>query len=970
MKIFKVSFKNINNLALFNKIPRFKGSISKNAIEGLGSVITHHTSDAYARLEYEIKGIRYTSEWITKNTKAGKFVDYDMYIYDVNGKPLDLKKSEVPARNEEIIGLKYDQFVKSIILSQGQFAKFLKANKDERGQLLENLTGSSIYRKIGRATFERFRTIKNEVALEKDRLENIACLSQEERDMLSNEIANLSKLKEEVDSVLTKELALKQIKTDIAKAKSDIDLRKKEQQLILDQEANFVSSKKKLEIYDKLAPLRGEITRSQDAQKKSASTLQLITGTKQKLSAAEIEYQNAISGMGNLTQQKVDGNNFSEIMSAFEKEVNTLDQEIKHIIAKGSDVRTRISQKSQKSRIDFGAKPSPAAAISILNNKMDEAKGIIEAAGLNSRSNVKETREMLSLDMQNLQSLKGISHGHEHELELTQKIQEYTKLEDTYKEEITKYEPLVKVTDELLISTKEKIELLERRKQDELLVASLTDHRSKLEDGKPCPLCGAEHHPWAEHKPKEANQIDEQINETRTKLNECQSNLKQYSSALTTSKTAYGINQKQLQTINEDLKNTKAVNQKLVNEYKGELSTKANEIVESIQKIESKITILNQAVNALESINVMEELLSDFHEMEKVTADFKKTDTKRKSKYSGQNVSADCNALQDKYVNAKTRVATYKSRLEESEKSLTEAKEVLVKSEAILKPKLQALGFDEVSTVNSFLISESELAKLKSQSEEIAKSKTAISTQLETLSVNLQKLQKRDTAQNVPLAVLSQQVAEKEIVRDQYIKEGAAKSALLKKDNEEQERQKNKAKELEKLNQKLEKWDLLNKMIGDKNGNKFANFAQGLTLQNLLVFANKRLQNLSDRYLLNKPVADGPLTVMDQYQGNIQRSVTTLSGGESFLISLALALSLSDMASKNVKLQSLFIDEGFGTLDQETLEVAMNTLEKLQTESQKTVGVISHVETLKERINVQIKLQKDAMGYSSILIES
>jgi exonuclease SbcC len=130
------------------------------------------------------------------------------------------------------------------------------------------------------------------------------------------------------------------------------------------------------------------------------------------------------------------------------------------------------------------------------------------------------------------------------------------------------------------------------------------------------------------------------------------------------------------------------------------------------------------------------------------------------------------------------------------------------------------------------------------------------------------------------------------------------------------------------------------------------------------------LKNLSDRYLLNKPVGDGPLTVLDQYQGNIQRSVTTLSGGESFLISLALALSLSDMASKNVKLESLFIDEGFGTLDQDTLEIAMNTLEKLQTESQKTVGVISHVETLKERINVQIKLQKDAMGYSSILVES
>ena len=163
---------------------------------------------------------------------------------------------------------------------------------------------------------------------------------------------------------------------------------------------------------------------------------------------------------------------------------------------------------------------------------------------------------------------------------------------------------------------------------------------------------------------------------------------------------------------------------------------------------------------------------------------------------------------------------------------------------------------------------------------------------------------------------------------------------------------------------------MMKKLIGDANGNNFANFAQGLTLQNLLVFANRRLKNLSDRYLLDKTSQEDTLNVIDQYQGNIRRAVSTLSGGESFLISLALALSLSDMASKTVSLDSLFIDEGFGTLDQETLEIAINTLEKLQSESQKTVGVISHVPALKERINVQIVLNKNPQGYSEIEIIS
>ena len=178
-----------------------------------------------------------------------------------------------------------------------------------------------------------------------------------------------------------------------------------------------------------------------------------------------------------------------------------------------------------------------------------------------------------------------------------------------------------------------------------------------------------------------------------------------------------------------------------------------------------------------------------------------------------------------------------------------------------------------------------------------------------------------------------------------------------------------KAETLEKLEAEVKKWSLLNKMIGDANGHKFSNFAQGITLQNLLAYANKRLQKLSDRYLLIKPEDEGSLKVLDQYQGNSERSVTTLSGGETFLLSLALALGLSDMASKNVSLDSLFIDEGFGTLDQETLDIAMNTLERLQSESQKTVGVISHVEALKERITVQVRLQKDALGYSKIKVD-
>jgi exonuclease SbcC len=160
----------------------------------------------------------------------------------------------------------------------------------------------------------------------------------------------------------------------------------------------------------------------------------------------------------------------------------------------------------------------------------------------------------------------------------------------------------------------------------------------------------------------------------------------------------------------------------------------------------------------------------------------------------------------------------------------------------------------------------------------------------------------------------------------------------------------------------------LNILIGDATGTKYAKFAQNLNLKHLIALANGRLTKLTDRYLLADTDIEDDLTVTDLYQGNTKRSVKTLSGGETFIVSLAMALSLADMASQNVKLDSLFIDEGFGTLDQDTMEVALITLEKLQSEGNRTIGIISHVESLKERINTQIKVHKDSQGYSKMEI--
>lgn len=162
-------------------------------------------------------------------------------------------------------------------------------------------------------------------------------------------------------------------------------------------------------------------------------------------------------------------------------------------------------------------------------------------------------------------------------------------------------------------------------------------------------------------------------------------------------------------------------------------------------------------------------------------------------------------------------------------------------------------------------------------------------------------------------------------------------------------------------------WQRLNSLIGASDGARYRRFAQGLTLDHLVHLANRQLQRLHGRYQLARR-SDGELEleVIDTWQGDTARDCKTLSGGESFLVSLALALALSDLVSHKTSIDSLFLDEGFGTLDGETLEVALDALDSLNATG-KTIGVISHVEALKERIPVQLKVHKGVgMGYSQL----
>lgn len=190
---------------------------------------------------------------------------------------------------------------------------------------------------------------------------------------------------------------------------------------------------------------------------------------------------------------------------------------------------------------------------------------------------------------------------------------------------------------------------------------------------------------------------------------------------------------------------------------------------------------------------------------------------------------------------------------------------------------------------------------------------------------------------------------------------------ILKTDLEKRDQQKSLIAGIEKQEQRYDDWDTLKSLIGSADGKRFRVFAQGLTLDYLIHLANGQLQQLHSRYQLNRKAGEAlELEVIDTWQADAVRDTKTLSGGESFLVSLALALALSDLVSHKTRIDSLFLDEGFGTLDRETLDIALDALDNLNA-SGKMIGVISHVDALKERIPVQIEIRKmSGLGVSEL----
>lgn len=552
-------------------------------------------------------------------------------------------------------------------------------------------------------------------------------------------------------------------------------------------------------------------------------------------------------------------------------------------------------------------------------------------------------------------------------------------------------------------------------------IAELEDHRAKLEDGKPCPLCGATEHPFAEGNvpvPDETEQKIKALTKLISKAEDQEAAIKKLEEAEVTARKNLTEGEKQ---------ETAAANDKKAAEKS------FAEVKEGLEKLRADFTARRQAVSAkllllgiteipemqvsslLESLrarlNAWQAQVKKKAEIEKQIADLdsemkrldavietqsttlaekrerletlKKDHTigsdERKALYGDKNPDNEelrlnktvsdaedaekkardrHNELHQRWNTAKTHIESLKKRIDQREPELR-------KLEIEFSTALAPAGFsDEVQFLEARLTAEQ---------------RDELSTKAKKLDDNQTDLKARQKDRETRLATeIAKMVTNKSLeeMEPQFKKyEDSLKDLRniiaglkhkLSENTAAKERIKAKQTAIEAQKKECHRWENLHELIGSADGKKYRNFAQGLTFEMMIGHANRQLQKMTDRYLLVRDDAQPlELNVVDNYQAGEIRSTKNLSGGESFIVSLSLALGLSHMASKNVRVDSLFLDEGFGTLDEEALDTALETLAGLQQDG-KIIGVISHVPALKERISTQIQVTPQTGGRSQI----
>jgi len=983
-------------------------------------LMSRHTGESLCEVEFEIKGNTYRSSWSQKRARKnpdGNFQTAKMEIVDLGtNKILESKVREVPKLIEQITGLDFDRFVQSMMLAQGSFDAFLKAKENERSNLLEKITGTYIYKQISQAIYDTYSQKKKEIETAQIALGSIELLDNEIVQEKTKQLEENKKQKQELDK---KESELKKISTwldtlknlenDNIKYTTQFEQISKEKE---DKKEDFL----KLELANKalrIQPINQEKNQLSTTianekqrleslrQEKETLTKEITTKSKELDSSKETLEKEKLSYTQNynklkevrVLQTQVENKHALNIEKS--KKISSYLQELSKLFE--VDFETLLNDESQLQSYYENFSNTLNTSKEQLNKLLEEYKALEEQTkDINTKEN--NTRAKLK-EIEAL--LKALDDYEKINQELSQ---EQTNIKE-YNSQIEVQTNLNNEKTKLINQIQETLSTLKQTREKELLIKNYEQDRAKLKDGEECFLCGSKEHPYINHSisidiDKTTQKINEQENylqEQNKELNQAQINLGKLSTKLESS----NLNLQKQQTtkaqieeffqsnsfkIEQDLKaNLQEQNQ--INEAKLKEYVLLREQKEKLQtQKENQQTVVNNHVQKEQQIKSNIKAIEELKQEQKaLNSELQELQTKSKSILDVPNLDEFEQTIQkslDSVSKHYNDLQTYLSSLKSKDESTTKQIEQLVQKQTEDKQtvELLTLKFNKALEEYGFSsIEEFEKAKLeKEQFESLSKLCKNIEdkySQIQTLKTDTAKKLKEHKEQEKELSLdnrtledINKELQELQNTIDKLQESIGSLSKELEINASNMKKSEDKIKELEKKKEASKVWVKLNDMIGSSSGDKFAKFAQGITLDQLIYLANKHLEILSPRYELQRATDSSKLLdieIIDGFQGDVVRGVNTLSGGESFIVSLSLALGLSSLASQKISIDSLFLDEGFGTLDSDSLELALNALNQLQS-SGKMVGVISHVEALKERIPLQIKVEPKGDGTSGL----
>ena len=1022
-------------LGLYGRTPRLK-SITKSGNE----IMSRQTGECFAEVIFETQAGKFRSHWSQHRARKkadGNLVESRHEISDVvSGQVLESKKRDVANAIEEKTGMDFERFTRSMLLAQGGFNVFLQAAPDDRAPILEQITGTEIYSEISKRVHERQREEHGKLDLLRAETSGIVILSDEDEAALNLELAEKQKMEKEL-GVKNDDLGKSILwLTGIDTLKSELSEIDKESETLSNDLKAFEAERVKLRNALKAAELESEYATLASKRQQQKSDRETLLSSEAQLPAheksLELKETDLKKAEGSVTEIKGEQKSELELI----KKVRALDL---HIAGEKSALKTadadcrkvevQISENKERRQMDISDRESADKELSKVRdylsvNVRDEAL-VVELTGIKEQiKNLKAaTGDVFSKNSQIKKQRKQAKKDTTQQTKQQALCKKLKEKHDAAKKLVSQTnEAIAKLLgDRLLREYRAEHESLLREMAYLRKIASLEDERAKLEDNKPCPLCGSPRHPFAEGNIPETDETGKKINELSKliqKAEQLESDLKEYESKEKGASSVLVEAEKQRVLASHKQDESQASLKRSEEELKS-ASIKYDELnkaalsklepfginripdtgLESISKalgirlkqwqdcqsrkaeIEKGNSELAAEIKSLDAI--MQTLDNSLKEKQEVRNRHKeeldKLTDEREGLYGHKNPDAEESRLEGLVVEAEKLGKTARDSRDRTRQQLNDLKTritALKENMAKRKPGLDELessfiasskkaGFEDEPAYISCRISTDERNKLGQQAKELDDKSADIATRKKDRESRLSREIDRKITE-APIDVLKkEQTATQESLKKLGEEIGSIKQKLTDSANAATKHQQ-KQLLIEAQKKECARWNSLHSLIGSSDGKKYRNFAQGLTFELMVSHANKQLEKMNDRYLLVRD-DDQPLelNVVDNYQAGEIRSTKNLSGGESFIVSLALALGLSQMASRNVRVDSLFLDEGFGTLDEDALETALETLGGLQ-QTGKIIGVISHVTALKERISIRINVQPVSGGKSTI----